>query len=1529
LSRQSHAAPRRGVALLLVLSCLVLLAALILGFLLSGQNNLKSSKLYANGSSVKTLADSTVSLVMAEIQQATSNGTTVAWASQPGMIRTYDSTGTEQTNYRLFSWDSPTTTGTYDPSTDAGSLTGNATWYSSPAVYFDLNQPVTDSSGILHFPIVDGNPTDLGHTGGDTSTSNYNYATASGTIAVSTYSINGVTPGIEGFWVNLPNTTGGPAVNTSTSSASNHNTNDIPMPVKWLYVLQDGTIVAPAAGSTGTKITVNGAKQANPIVGRIAYWTDDETSKVNINTASEGVYWDTPRTNGSFDQTNLAQDQPTQNEFQRYPGHPAMTCLSTVLGAVLSTPSTLHTGMGASPYTSANFKPYYVIAPKLNMGSLSQTTNLGSNAGTAAPVSGSSGSSTGVGSTSFKANERLYASVDELAFESGLANGLSPTSLPGGGGVTATSSYVRTTNNDGVNSTIAAANSSSSTSATGQFLEKARFFLTASSRAPDVNMFNQPRIVCWPVASSITNQTATDSTIAWDGTINGKRYYFVRSRNDDPTADLPLTVATSGVGRNRALLTYLENLGATNIPGFGGSFLTKYDSTTATYASGGGTSVTNSKQAAELDQILVEMFDYVRCLNLVDPNVTTPFAPAVGGVSTATKPPPAFDSGLSDVWTSSPAQPWGGFGQAVPIIDTAANGYTYSASSNTMSGGTRGFGRFPTVEGATLLFICTGWNDGLHGTWKTSDPNYNAPQSGLGDPSAWSWSARPPPGYAGGTTASPTPWTSYMYNGTSLIGTTTSATAIPDGCVRIQAMLIVNMFDPSLGFPTENGNYHLQVSGLDGFTWKTSLSGTAPATSMGFPNSVISAAVNTASYTKGMTNWVFSPNSRDNWGGKMNPLNLIWGTGPGINAGTQGYYPFFSNTMDVPYDPTASWVPGQNPQPFSFFGGPITINVLIPQTTTHTASGWLVNQPVQTIKLTFPSQSFPTPILTWRAPSPFGTSTLINRFPFGNRLTFGSDSWAPQYTLIQPQDVTRSVRAYPGDIRIIAGRTVADGTSDFNLFDDANQSHFSEYNVPVPPLPPFPLQEHNHDIWSVASTPLFGVRWGQLVNSSANGMGSYNGSTNGNPFGANTSLHGATNGTSYSGPGGGSSALDTTLAGGGCPTNGAYITKNGVPTSIQGDFDNGFATWSDGPYINKADEGSSAYNNASTGGSSTPYYSPLYSTGPVANAGPTFFSPNRMMPSPGMFGSLPTGVIRNWAWMTLQFRPFPIGHPGIGDSTSSTGIGPPYSAITGKGPPDHLFMDLFNMPVVEPYPISEPLSTAGRVNMNYQIVPFTYIQRSTGVRAVLKAERMTVIPNSASNVYKGINSGSGIANNDTTNNYHVPINVDQTLLGFEDWFNGTTTGTKDIFRSATQICDLYLYPLYDSNSSSGPSYDSQNVNITAFWQAHLLTGDNNLERPYANIYPRLTTKSNTFTVHYCVETLKTVVGEADNTWDETKDVVTGQYRGSSTIERYVDPNDSTIPDFATGAAAISSTGPGTALDRYYKFRVVSTKQFAP
>lgn len=48
----------------------------------------------------------------------------------------------------------------------------------------------------------------------------------------------------------------------------------MPMYVQWLYVLQDGAIsqVPLPAG--------------NPVVGRFAYWVDDESSKINVNTAS-------------------------------------------------------------------------------------------------------------------------------------------------------------------------------------------------------------------------------------------------------------------------------------------------------------------------------------------------------------------------------------------------------------------------------------------------------------------------------------------------------------------------------------------------------------------------------------------------------------------------------------------------------------------------------------------------------------------------------------------------------------------------------------------------------------------------------------------------------------------------------------------------------------------------------------------------------------------------------------------------------------------------------------------------------------------------------------------------------------------------------------------------------------------------------------------------------------------------------------------------------------------------------------------
>ena len=57
-------------------------------------------------------------------------------------------------------------------------------------------------------------------------------------------------------------------------------------------------------------------------------------------------------------------------------------------------------------------------------------------------------------------------------------------------------------------------------------------------------------------------------------------------------------------------------------------------------------------------------------------------------------------------------------------------------------------------------------------------------------------------------------------------------------------------------------------------------------------------------------------------------------------------------------------------------------------------------------------------------------------------------------------------------------------------------------------------------------------------------------------------------------------------------------------------------------------------------------------------------------------------------------------------------------------------------------------------------------------------------------------------------------------------------------------------------------------------------------------------------------------------WDENRDVITGEFRGYQTIERYADPNDSQFPDYANVSEA-------TPISDFYKFRVVQAKQFAP
>lgn len=427
-----------------------------------------------------------------------------------------------------------------------------------------------------------------------------------------------------------------------------------------------------------------------------------------------------------------------------------------------------------------------------------------------------------------------------------------------------------------------------------------------------------------------------------------------------------------------------------------------------------------------------------------------------------------------------------------------------------------------------------------------------------------------------------------------------------------------------------------------------------------------------------------------------------------------------------------------------------------------------------------------------------------------------------------------------------------------------------------------------------------------------------------------------------------------------------------------GDYDDADPGGKIGPYINKPDEGNQRkllvhFNTNDQKQWRGTYFVTGNVTGASVDMGTQFYSPNRMIPSPVVMGSLPTGV---WdsnsggSWKTLLFRadaPFrsPNGsnHPGA------------------DSPPDHYLLDLFWMPVVEPYAISEPLSTAGKVNMNYQMMPFTHIRRATALHAVLKDEKVIAIPNDDyANSRQALRAFNGSAN--------PPRFVDETLSGQDqkywyrniviDEFEGSSDkiGTlkqfderfdfkygvnppagnirQGLFRTPSQICEVYLIPEDIPSGASGgaslnvsrarlstngvASFSGRKLAMQEFWTAHSVTGENTRERPYGNIYPKLTTKSNTFRVHVRVQTLRKpsrsqaadqfeIPDDLEDSEDPVQEFVTSEYRGSYLLERYVDVRDATttLPDYAAASDPLSEK----PLDSFARFRILESKRFSP
>jgi uncharacterized protein (TIGR02600 family) len=1389
---------------------LVLVLVLIVAFLSSVSVELQSAKQYSSGADARTLADSAVSLVISQIQDATASPQ-LAWASQPGMIRTFSADGNLDTAYKLYSASRLRAGPEYDPSADVP-----PNWASSTTLYTDMNKPVA-VSGTNHFPIIDPSAVAIDVSGGG--------------------ALLGSEPPIEGCFLDTTN----PAAATSVTQP-----NPVPLPVQWIYVLNSGSLVAmdPATSK------ISGATKEDPIVGRIAFWTDDESSKVNINTASEGTFWDRPWTDGANTgyEKMLSSASPVQNEFQRYPGHPAMTSLSVIFPPL--------DGETAVQYSNRIADIIPRVTYKDSTGSLG-----GSQAGTA-PVTETS-------KPLLPDTDRLFASVDELYF------GLSGSST-------------RPANLKGQHINFNEAD-----------LERTRFFLTANSRAPEVNMFNKPRITLWPLQANTgaiddpvnaPDRNAKDKLIAFCSTIGGVPYYFQRYNTFDsakvrssgapynpaalqspiPSSQSP-SMDWTNIPRNQAIFAYLQALIRKPIPGLGGTLVGPTDK----YSDAVG------------DQILTEMMDYVRSY------INTFRSKPANAVSTDA---PYYSYAPISQNAAGNASGWvTGQGQVVPLVITPP-GASYK---------TKGFGRFSTITQASLVFYRTDKLQYVPNPAAATDVPTDLPDTAsvTGKITVLD--------YTPGTPITISPFVP-TYSPPDSPFVTSGGAPIPLRTPKMRAVLLLQTLNTSPGMPPWTGNFRCRIKGLDSLQVKMG----STATSLGFPADA-SNLVNGNSEARYHTNTAlnaFELNT-DYWPANRKTLGVAV---PG-SAAEEAVYPFYSDEIPLT---TAT---------FDIIGGDITVEIYSGYSSPN---GINASDLVQTIHMAIPSTStgdvgLPSPNIVFGAnfSGTTGVTTIKSENGYSDynaRLAHPgyNSTGAPHHLrpyVRQPGgngprgDTVRSVQARygfsggGGDYRIISGLA------------EVPASFFEGHGLTDPAT-----DNLTYNTTTIAAKALHSLRSYPATGNNddpSNGFYASQNNTTGLTYLSPVKSHAKlVNGAAYLDPmnSGGARPSTAPLAAQGM--KGAFMDSAG---SIKGDWDTGPAKQIDGPYINKADEATSnigwyvggSYENA----------------GSIVETGASF-SPNRQVSSAVTFGSLPSGIdpsdpSKSIPWRTLLFCKNPAAgsqHPGFGKNSGNT-LAPPYSTA-----PDHAFLDLFTMPIVEPYAISEPFSTAGKVNMNYQIVPFTYLTRSTAVRAVLKSTNLMAIPTTDGRNYK---SGTSVDFPLTMPpDYRYTLNLEEqggTLEGFERRFNPKKFGlggTADIFRSASEICDIFLVPKNLVNSTVSAPGNPTYSTMGSWWGNYELTGDNVRESPYGHIYPRLTTKSNTFTVHVQAQSIAKANGTPADEFIEEKDKVTGEYRGAFLLERYLDPNSDSLVDSqgkpASETDADSMVGP-------YKFRVISSKRIAP
>lgn len=1558
---------RRGVALVTVLTVMALTTILVLTFFSLATSEHRASNTYSNGLQAQQVGEQAVNFVIAQIREATTVGTKKAWASQPGAIRQWeaDTGGLASFAYKLYSDDEMKTTDWNEFQTDFLDMKG---WSSKPEHYVDLNEPVIRGEKV-YYPIV--------------------HPSAS-SIPVWDQELGEDQDGVEGFSYNLlpgRQLTEGGEIGDMAARIAKSRDGHVAMPAKWIYQLADGTLgVLNESGAGGTFRVIAGGgapSSKNPIVARFAFWADDETTKLNVNTHAGGLAWDIPKAGGELDM-NMGRYQPAQHEWQRYPGHPASTHLIPALAP----------GVLDIVNDREAMEMLFKVVPRV--------------------VGGGSESGTRVIDTRRKEEENgliadkepLFPTIDDVIMRSDRT----PHEFPDSKG--------RPIPDDELS----------------EYLERSKFFITANSRAPEINMFNLPRIAMWPVfdanieSPALYDQYLTpfDQLIHYCASMGKStavgypryEYVFKRKKADSSTNDYEIP-------RNKILYDYLSRLLTTPIPGYGQSFGGKY----------------GEKSAAQLATMA---FDYIRCTNLHDDTVYREgFENAfkttnTNGHSTFTNPRDGNEQnrgfGLK------------GHGQVTPLRIPAA-GVT-----------TKGMGRFFTLSSSEILVATIGAHaqdpmpanhpPRYPGVSAYSARHVQAPSGGVGytnlpplplgvdgpssdkalwpnwlrdlemsgpaeefqaafDPAQWNWQlAFLNQEYAGLVMADPT---TNKYNRNLITSARSDTMRLAKGDRLMQGIFLFNLFCPSIGWVGINPDMQIEIEKTGGQMTFDGVSG--PATSIGFIgfdgdpyNTYDRDADKLQNGFVWATNWVkpvqeagarpygglipfsFTFSGREVHGEKgRNALasvrEQLWRDGrkitsPGVysrltpmdrgynhletglqkvktirsigeNAAKDVAQAYRYDLITLPFKVSAGGTVNFNggEVQFRFFdGGEFCENSAQDD---QDDADWKTL--VQTIDLEYPPFQYGLD-KTYVAP---GGAGYVNEFDELSSDSFGvleqaslsadpANPWdtaefsaqmrggtwkntvRPQATpsyyqnpsannvnsrgrmsnsihwdgrFIGPGDIVQSVAVPHGDMRVVASR--AEITTEDELF-----------------LP--------HRDYGNPSVP--------MAHSLTNSMGQA--LTGFDPNASKEYLI----------------IPDLPKIGSNPPYRGAaplpFARDKSQVVQLYGDFDNGAGLMIDGPYINKPDEGNTHslktrftqevndYWDSRRNYGEFPYFSnPEYGE----SGGPSYFSPNRIVSGPGMFGSLPTSLFSKppKPWQTLLFRPNVVGngyktHPGAG------------KAGGGDDPPDHVFMDLFWMPIVEPYAISEPLSTAGKVNLNFDIVPYQHIQRSTALRGVFRSEMMLCIPNKWHKDYKH-DRGRGQGYHWRDNPYggalqgkrlRAAIREDDTIAQFYDRFDDGA----NIFKSATEICEIHLIPEEISarmNLGSKGSIGSYVPTVGQmqngkYWRDHSLVGDNSRERPYTNIQNRITTKSNTFLVHYRAQVLKQARREGDSEygeWRPTTDTVQAEYRGSSIVERYVNPEADDIPDFARdfGGGDVDMVG----LDAYVRYRVVNPRRFAP